>query len=428
MKKLIGVTIGIIVASLALAVIPGSRDEIHWRWADYKGETSSYESYVKTWPAGRHAGEAKVLYDNHAWADAQAANTVQGFERYVQLHEDGRHVAEARDGIESLHWQEAATANTVQGFERYVQLHEDGRHVAEARDGIESLRWQEAATANTIKAFQNYTTLHPEGPHMREAEAKLASLRTDDAPFKAALKAGTEARLKQFLEDFPGHRKAVDAQQAIRDITQERDIVDLLAEKKVKIQAQGSGIQRVSVRVRRLVPYPLAIRIPVGTYFVSARRSAQNMVTTAESKARLTTGDWLDISVSAACANRPRDIPDSDDSFTVQRSPHQKELAKLMPVLGRAGVGYATRQAAVWIVTDNASYSELGILVSRPQFQPFGGTRTINEEEAARAMQICDEAGIDVTRKRIWNARKQILQRLKDGKLKKWLEQRSRGV
>lgn len=391
MKKLIGVTIGIIVASLALAVIPGSRDEIHWRWADYKGETSSYESYVKTWPAGRHAGESKVLYDNHAWADAQAANTVQGFERYVQLHEDGRHVAEARDGIESL-------------------------------------RWQEAATANTIKAFQNYTTLHPEGPHMREAEAKLASLRTDDAPFKAALKAGTEARLKQFLEDFPGHRKAVDAQQAIRDITQERDIVDLLAEKKVKIQAQGSGIQRVSVRVRRLVPYPLAIRIPVGTYFVSARRSAQNMVTTAESKARLTTDDWLDISVPAACANRPRDIPGSGDSFTVQRSPHQKELAKLMPVLGRAGVGYATRQAAVWIVTDNASYSELGILVSRPQFQPFGGTRTINEDEAARAMQICDEAGIDVTRKRIWNARKQILQRLKDGKLKKWLEQRSRGV
>ena len=391
MKKLIGVTIGIIVASLALAVIPGSRDEIHWRWADYKGETSSYESYVKTWPAGRHAGEAKVLYDNHAWADAQAAKTVQGFERYVQLHEDGKHVAEAKDGIESL-------------------------------------RWQETATANTIKAFQNYTTLHPEGPHMREAEAKLASLRTDDAPFKAALKVGTEARLKQFLEDFPGHRKAADAQQAIRDITQERDIVDLLAEKKVKIQAQGSGIQRVSVRVRRLVPYPLAIRIPVGTYFVSARRSAQNMVTTAESKARLTTDDWLDISVSAACANRPRDIPGSDDSFTVQRSPHQKELAKLMPVLGRAGVGYATRQAAVWIVTDDASYSDLGILVSRPQFQPFGGTRTINEEETARAMQICDEAGIDVTRKRIWGARKQILQGLKDGKLKKWLEQRTQGV
>jgi hypothetical protein len=389
MKKAIGVTIGIfIVAALALAAIPTTRDEIHWQWAAHDDEISSYESYLKTWPAGRHADEAKVLYDNHGWADAQAANTVRGFERYVELHGDGKHVAEAKNSIESLHW-------------------------------------QEAATANTIRAFQNYMVLHPEGPHLREAAAKAASLRTDDAPFEAALKAGTEAALTQFLEDFPGHRKAANAQQAIRDITQGRDIVDLLAEKKVEIQAQGSGIQSVGVRIRRLVPYPLSIRIPVGTYFVSARQSAQNMVTTAENKMRLTTDDWLNISVAAACANRPRDIPGNGDSFTVRRSPHQKELAKLMPVLGRAGVGYATRQAAVWIVTDNASYSDLGILVSRPRFQPFGGTRMINEEETARAMQICDEAGIDVTRKRIWNDRKQILRGLDDGKLKKWLEQRA---
>ena len=140
---------------------------------------------------------------------------------------------------------------------------------------------------------------------------------------------------------------------------------------------------------------------------------------------RLTTEGWLGISVSAACANRPRDIPGSGDSFTVRRSPHQKELARLIPVLGRAGVSYATRQAAVWIVTDDASYSDLGILVSRTRFQPFGGTRTINEEETARAMRICDEAGIDVTRKRIWGARKQVLRGLKDGQLKKRLEQRA---
>jgi hypothetical protein len=509
MKKAIRVTIGaLVVAALAVAIIPTTRDEIHWHWASHKDDTVSYESYVKTWPAGRLATEGKARYDERAWSDAQtastvqgferyvqlhadgkhvteandtikslhwqdataantvqgferyvqlhadgkhvaeandtieslhwqeatAANTVQGFERYVQRHADGKHVAEANDTIESLHWQEATAANTVQGFERYVQRHADGKHVAEANDTIESLHWQEATAANTIRAYRQYGTTHPEGQHLREAETKATGLRTDDAPFDAAMKAGTEASLKKFLEDFPEHQKQAEAQQAIKEITEGRDIVDLLREKKIEIETSGSGIQSVSVRVRKLVPYPITVRVPVGSYFVSSRQSAQNMVTTEESKTRITGDDWRHLSVSAACANRPRDIPGSGDTFSVQRSPHQEELARLMPILNKAGVGYATRQAAVWIVTDNANYSDLGTLVTRQVpafggiqpfggFQPFGGgTRTICEADAARAMKICDEAGIDITRKRIWYDCQTVLNGLPDGDIKTWLQ------
>jgi hypothetical protein len=146
------------------------------------------------------------------------------------------------------------------------------------------------------------------------------------------------------------------------------------------------------------------------------------MVTTAESKVRLDTDDWQDVSPDAACANRPEGIPGSDDTFTVQRSPHQAELARLMPVLDKANVDTETRQAAVWIVTDNADYADLGILLVS-QFA-FGGSRAINEPETARAMKICDEAGIDITRKRIWNDKETILGGLADGELKKWLQEK----
>ena len=140
MKKAIGAAVGVVaVAALALVIIPSTRDEIHWRWVSHRDETASYGSYVKTWPVGRHAAEAKLQYGSLGWADARTANTVQGFERYIQLHVDGKHVAEARDSIESLHWQEATTANTVQGFERYIQLHADGKHVAEARNKVLAL-------------------------------------------------------------------------------------------------------------------------------------------------------------------------------------------------------------------------------------------------------------------------------------------------
>ncbi len=423
MKKTIGVAIGVlVVAALGLAIIPTTRDEIHWRWASHKNETASYESYVKTWPDGRHAAEAQMRYDERGWTDARAANSVQGFERYVQLHAEGKHVSEAKDNIESLHWQEATGANTVQGFGRYVQLHAEGKHVTKAKDNIESLQWQETTAANTIRSYQNYRAAHPKGRYAQEAQTKATALRTDGAPFEAAMKTATEASLKQFLEDFPGHQKEVYTQQAIKDITEGQDIVTLLREKKIEVKASGSGIDEVSVRIRKLVPYSLTVRIPVGSFFVSANSAAQNMVTTAESKIRLTSDEWEFVSPDAACANRPRDIPGSSDNFTVQRSPQQAELAKLMPVLNRVRVDTETRQAAVWIVTDNADYSDLGILVAS-QFG-FGGSRVINEQETARAMRICDEAGIDITRKAIWKDRQRIISGLKDAELKTWLEQK----
>jgi hypothetical protein len=79
--------------------------------------------------------------------------------------------------------------------------------------------------------------------------------------------------VKQFLVDFPRHDREAEAQIELRDITEGRDIIDLLAENKIEIETQGSGLERVTVHVRKLVPYPLVLRIPVGTYFVS-----QNMV------------------------------------------------------------------------------------------------------------------------------------------------------
>lgn len=383
MKRTIFAILGVLVVlGLSLAIIPTTRDEIQWRLAAQKDQTTSYWSYMRTWPEGRHSIAAKALYDERSWADARTANTVIGFEHYVQVHGDGMHFAEAKDIIDSLHW-------------------------------------QEASTANTISSYLSYAATHPEGRFVRQAETNSSSLRNDPALYETALQIGTEASLRAFMTDYPGHRKESEAQMAIKDITEGRDIVDLLKERKIEIKTHGSGIESVSISMRRLVPYALTVRIPVGTYFVSANTSSQNMVTTAESTIHLSSEEWQDVSPEAACANRPRDTPESDDNFAIQRSPHQAELAKLMPILDKAGVNTETRQAAVWIVTDNADYDDLGILVDS-QFG-FGGSRVINESETVRAMRICDEAGIDITRKKIWNDKLSILSGLTDDELRNWL-------
>ena len=382
MKKLGIVLVVLAVAAAALWVIPSTRDEIQWRLADHKNTTASYESYLKTWPQGRHAIEAAGLYDERGWADAQAANTPDGFKQYVVLHGAGKHVAEANDSLE--------------GF-----------------------KWREASQANTIAAYRAFAEALPQGKHAAEAQTKIAGLRADPALFTAAYQAGTEASLQKFLADYPGHEKEVVVQAALKEIVEGRDIVDLLNEKKIEIKSSGSGIESVNVSLRRKVPYSLTARIPVGTYFVSSNESAQNMVTTAEVRVRLETEEWQDISPDAACANRPLDIPSDEDSFSVRRSPFQAELAKLMPILAKAGVDVETRQAAVWIVTDDADYDDLGTLVAS-QFG-FGGSRIINEIETTRAMKICEEAGINIKGKRIWGDKAMILEGLTDEDLKKWL-------
>jgi hypothetical protein len=203
----------------------------------------------------------------------------------------------------------------------------------------------------------------------------------------------------------------------------EHDIVELLENNIIEVEITGKDITGVNLRIRRLVPYPVSVRIPVGSFFVSANPAAQNMVATGEKKARLATDGWQKISMPAACANRPKDIPDSGDSFTVQRSPNQEELATLMPALNKAGAGTTTKQAAVWIITDNADYDDLGILVNSP-----GNVRAIGALEAARAMKICADAGIDITKKRIWNDRETIASKLPAGELKTWLNKVAAGA
>ncbi len=200
------------------------------------------------------------------------------------------------------------------------------------------------------------------------------------------------------------------------------DIVELVQQKKIEVTTSGDGIESVTVRLHRLVKVPLNVQIPVGTYFVSAQASAQNMITTQATTAQLTDDEWQGVSTPVACTNRPKDAPDSSDSFTVERAPHQEQLAKLMPVLDAAGVSYPVRQAAVWIVTDDADFSDLGELVESSN--GFDGSRVINEPETAQAMMLCDKAGIDITRKAIWRDRETILASVTDPDVKAWLQQK----
>jgi hypothetical protein len=397
-------------------------ERLTWRRAQAIDTIQSLETYLAKYAKGRFAGEAESKIEELTWQQCRRLDTIRSLEEYLSKYAAGRFAPIARERIEELTWLRAKNTDTVASLESYLGCYRTGQFAATAQARIEELTWSQFARANTVSSLDTYARTRPDGRFADEARSRLAALLADDRPYLSALREGTERALNEFLREFPGHAREPEAREVLRDIEVGRDIVDLIAEQKVEIETQGGGIESVSVRLRRLVPYPLTVRVPIGSYFVSARQSAQNMVTTKESRVQLATDDWESIWVSAACANRPRNIPDADDTFTVQRLPNQDELARLMPFLERARADFAVTQAAVWIVTDDASYADLGALVSTPPGFPRGsGFRMIGETDTAQAMKICSDAGIEITSKQIWSDKHAILRGVSDRDLKAWL-------
>jgi hypothetical protein len=197
-----------------------------------------------------------------------------------------------------------------------------------------------------------------------------------------------------------------------------KNLLDLIEAGMVAAESTGSGIESVSVSLRNAVPWPLETSLPAGAYFRSADPATQNMVSRSAVSVRLNQ-QTQSISVPAACANLRKDVPHGEDAFTLTRLPANSDLAKLATVLDERNVPYRIAQAAVWIVTDNADYGDLGRLVGG--IGGFG-PRQIEQADAARAMQLCVEAGIDIRKKSIWRDRREIVEKLEPGELKTWLE------
>ncbi len=202
------------------------------------------------------------------------------------------------------------------------------------------------------------------------------------------------------------------------------DLIDLLEAGKVEVAVTGSSIEIVEIRVRAVpsASLPITVDIPAGAFFDAGGGSAQNMVATESRSIRLSNTEWREVSLPAACASRLKDIPGQSDRFSVKRLPQQAELARAASALAAAGASSAVKQAAIWIISDDATYDDLGELIEG--YSEYSGTRVIDETVAARALRILASAGIDITTKRIWRDKTQILRGITDPDLKQWLSSR----
>lgn len=106
----------------------------------------------------------------------------------------------------------------------------------------------------------------------------------------------------------------------------------------------------------------LKVAILPGTYLLAGSSAYQNLLVTNRVSGDIAPGGKKAFKVNTCCMNIHRDIPSSNKNYTISMTTNQK-LIKLAEYFNSNSTSYAVRQAAVWIITDNASYNDCGILV-----------------------------------------------------------------
>ncbi|MFH1184068.1 MAG: hypothetical protein V1755_03395 [Chloroflexota bacterium] len=203
--------------------------------------------------------------------------------------------------------------------------------------------------------------------------------------------------------------------------TQPQHIVDLVDQKLISVSITGVSMDALALHVQSLSSQPLQIEIPAGTYFVAADPSVQNMVARHPASALLDVAEAVDIKLDAACASLHLAEPGSSDTFAMVRTSEVPEVTKVIDKLNSTTVEYPVEQAAIWIVTDDATFDELGMLVGGSRY----GSALIKEDEAVRAMMLVEQAGVDIPNYAIWRDRELMLPNVTEPDLVAWLDEKA---
>jgi len=87
--RLLAVMLGL----AAIVALPVTRDEIHWQFSRLIDSAAEYRKYLGSWPAGRHASEARSRHDERDWIQARMLDTIEALTAYSREHADGAYTS-----------------------------------------------------------------------------------------------------------------------------------------------------------------------------------------------------------------------------------------------------------------------------------------------------------------------------------------------
>lgn len=142
------------------------RDEEDWRSSREVHTYAAYQRYLKLYPNGRYAAEARGILaeadrsaEEDLWVEARRIDNRAAYENYLDRYPRGRYVRDAERRY-----------NDFAAFEQRQQAEID----AYARR--EQAAWRQAEQQNTPKAYGHFAQNHPDGQYAEEAQRRRQRL------------------------------------------------------------------------------------------------------------------------------------------------------------------------------------------------------------------------------------------------------------
>jgi len=201
------------------------------------------------------------------------------------------------------------------------------------------------------------------------------------------------------------------------------DLFDGIGQGLLEATAVGAGEESATVRIRKMSHEPVVVTMPVGVSF-EGEGGRPEMMSRRDAAILLDDDEWHDWSIRSVQWHRRAEPVGASDQLEMMPPSDRGTLNQLMYTMqvGTYRVAdspllylpraHSLEQAAVWIAAEDLPYDDLA---SAPQ-----DPRLPAQYAVAFALVYCDAAGIDVTQRRVWDAREQIFGRLRDPGLNAW--------
>ena len=425
----------LLIAILAIALSGCETPQVAFEAAINSDNIAKLEDFVKKYPSSPQALQARArltkMQSERDWLTAVRIGTIEAYKEYLRLWIVSSRRDEARDRITKLEyerdWTAASTSNDISKLQEFVRRYPDSKESSEASSrlaaAVELRAWKGAMAANTYRAYRTFIEDHITSEFVAEARSRIAKLEQFRGRWEALLKNPSAANFKRYYEENPESPYAPEARAAVADANT-RSLIDLIKEDKIAVEGLGDGIDRMKLVLRRKTSYPLSISIPIGIVLAPTANSVQSMITTSDSSSLLATDLGSRLSIDVACLNMRKQIPRSGDRFYVRTEAASDEFIRVLHALENEKASFFTRQAALWILSDDASYRDmtaLAYVTTNSTGFEVRRSEAIQRTNAAIAMRILFESGVNVKQKRIWQDRSTIANGLSE-QLRDWLK------
>ena len=178
-----------------------------------------WKAYLKSYPTGECAAEAKAELDKTACNTAEKRNSIDGWKEYLEEFPDGNCAAKAKDEFDKTACKIAEKKSSIDGWKKYLEEFPNGKCKARAKAEFDKASCKAAKQKNSIEGWEEYLKEYPDGECADKANNFIENHQTKEKEAcKKAKNKSSERGWEEYLEKFPEGQCVAEANEALDNI------------------------------------------------------------------------------------------------------------------------------------------------------------------------------------------------------------------